>query len=162
AHETDARAEAPERRRGIGRRDRPASRTAGRDQAHVPVLLHAEPDRFPPGVRLVVVVAARVDTHVAADRSHTPELGRRDEPRIRAVIVKILHRVADGARREIRERRQPHHDPASPNGRTATASAGWPNADSTTIGSLNVKSGSLSGPTRAGFPRTFASSPRSS
>src|SRR5207244_7406338 len=69
-----------------------------------------------------------------------------------AAIGEVLHGVADGPRRQVFERGQADHDGVSLKGRTAIASAGAPNADSTTSGCLKVKSGTRSGPTRAAFP----------
>ena len=71
-------AERPQDRRRVGGGDGPAARAARRHQADVAVLLHAEADRPAPLVGLVVVVAARVDADVAAERPHVAELGRRD------------------------------------------------------------------------------------
>src|SRR2546422_63058 len=42
------------------------------------------------------------------------------------VLAQRLRRVVDAARRQVRKRRQSHHDA---NGRTAMAAAGAPNAD---------------------------------
>ena len=50
----------------------------GATQQRVAVLLHAEVDRLPPLVVLVVVGAARVEAEVAADRAHVAQLRRRD------------------------------------------------------------------------------------
>src|SRR2546421_276454 len=74
-----------------------------------------------------------------------------DEHRVGAAIGQVLHGIADGARREVLEGRKANHDGSSAKGRTAMASAGAPNADSTTSGGLKVKSGTRSGPTRAVF-----------
>src|SRR5262249_51521169 len=63
--------------RGVGRRDRQTLRTRGRDPAGLAVLLHAEVDRLAPLVVLVVVVAARVEAQVAADRAHVAQMRRR-------------------------------------------------------------------------------------
>ena len=49
-----------------------------RHPADRPVLLHAEVDRLPPLVVLVVVVAARVEQQVAAERAHVAQRRRRD------------------------------------------------------------------------------------
>src|SRR2546427_2348039 len=83
ADQPDLRAQAPEHGRRVGRGHRPAAVAAGGDEADLPVLLHAEVDGLPPLVGLVVVVAARVDAHVAADRAHVAELRARDQPRRR-------------------------------------------------------------------------------
>src|SRR5256886_8387814 len=76
--EPHARTETPEDRRRVRRRYRPASRAPWRDETDHAVLLRAEPDRLPPLVGLVVVVAARVHADVAADRPHVAELRRGD------------------------------------------------------------------------------------
>ena len=47
----------------------------------VAVLLHAEVDRLAPLVVLVVVVAARVEAEVAAERAHVAQVRRRDQAR---------------------------------------------------------------------------------
>src|SRR5204863_476024 len=74
------RPERPEDRGRVGRRHRPAPRAPRSDQTHVAVLLDAEADRLPPLVGLVVVVAARIDAHVATERARVPELRGRDDP----------------------------------------------------------------------------------
>ena len=51
------------------------------DVADRPVLLQAIPERAPPELGLVVVGAAGVEAHVAADRPHVAQLRARDEPR---------------------------------------------------------------------------------
>ena len=66
-HQPDLRAQAPEHGSRVGRRHRPAAMAAGGDEADLAVLLHAEVDGLPPLVGLVVVVAARVDTEIAAE-----------------------------------------------------------------------------------------------
>src|SRR4029453_14755583 len=88
----------------------------------------------------------------------------RDQHGPRPVIGHELHGVAHRHGRQVRERRQPHHDAppeggggVSANGRTAIFSAGNPNADSTIFGSGNVNTGRRSGPTRAGLPCRLAS-----
>src|SRR2546426_151630 len=65
--------------RHVGRADGPAPWRRGRDPADVPVLLHAEVDRFAPLVRLIVVIAARVEAEIAAQRPHVAEQGGGDE-----------------------------------------------------------------------------------
>ena len=50
----------------------------GRHPAVVAVLLHAEIDRLAPLVVLVVVVAARVEAEVAAERAHVAQVWRRN------------------------------------------------------------------------------------
>src|SRR5262249_13058760 len=85
----------------------------------------------------------------------------RDDHGVGAVLAEQACRIGDGLRRDGREGRQAHHGgvPPSENGRTATASAGWPNAESTTSGSLNLNSGMRSGPTRGVLPWRFDSRP---
>src|SRR3989442_1020690 len=73
ADEHVVRAQGHHHRRHVGRADGPAARGRGRHPADVPVLLHAEVDRFAPLVRLIVVVAARVETEIAAQRPHVTE-----------------------------------------------------------------------------------------
>src|SRR2546426_12491299 len=73
ADEHVVRAHGHHHRRHVGRADGPAARGRGRHPADVPVLLHAEVDRFAPFVRLIVVVAARVETEVPAQRPHVTE-----------------------------------------------------------------------------------------
>src|SRR5437773_2369672 len=63
----------------VGRADGPAPRRRGRHPADVPVLLHAEVDRFTPLVRLIVVVAARIEAEIAAQRPHVAKQGSGDE-----------------------------------------------------------------------------------
>src|SRR3989449_7323911 len=82
-----------------------------------------------------------------------------DEHGVGAAISEVLHGVADGPRRQVFERGQADHDGVSLKGRTAIASAGAPNADSTTSGCLKVKSGTRSGPTRAALPWRLSSRP---
>ena len=77
-YERHLRAERDQRRRGVGRRDREAALARGRDPAGLAVLLHAEVDRLAPLVVLVVVVAARVEAEVAAERAHVAQVRRRD------------------------------------------------------------------------------------
>src|SRR5947208_10612480 len=57
-----------------------------------------------------------------------------DEHRVGAAVGKVLHGIADGARREVLEGRETNHDGSSAKGRTVMTSAGAPNADSTTSG----------------------------
>src|SRR5262249_39948000 len=73
----------------------------------------------------------------------------RHEHCCRAMIAHELHRVSDGDGCQVRELRQPHHEPK---GLSAMFSAGGPNAGSTALGSGDLNNGSLSGPTRAAFP----------
>src|ERR1043166_10265940 len=60
----------------------------------------------------------------------------RDDHGVGAVLAQQACGVGDGPRCQIGERRQPHHGSGlvswSAKGRTATASAGWADADSTT------------------------------
>src|SRR5215831_18243889 len=72
------RAQAHEHRRSVGRGDRQAFRAPGGDQTDVAIFFHAETYRLTPEKSLIVIVAARVHEHVAADRSHVPELWCRD------------------------------------------------------------------------------------
>src|SRR6266513_1862488 len=81
ADEHVVRAECHHHRRHVGRADGPAARGRGRHPADVPVLLHAEVDRLAPLVRLIVVIAARVEAEVPAQGSHVPEQWGADEPR---------------------------------------------------------------------------------
>ena len=102
ADQGDLGAEGPQDRRRVGGGDGPAARAAGRHQADVAVLLHAEADRPAPLVGLVVVVAARVDADVAPERPHVAELGRRDHagrPREGRVAGGDLGMVRDAGQR---------------------------------------------------------------
>ena len=65
---------------------------AGRDPAGLAVLLHAEVDRLAPLVVLVVVVAARVEAEVAAERAHVAQVRRRD---LRRGLPQRAVRLAD-------------------------------------------------------------------
>ena len=73
----------------------------------------------------------------------------RHEHRGRAVIGHELHRVAHRHGSQVGKLGQPHH---VPKGLSVMFSAGCPNADSTALGSGNLNSGSLSGPTRGDLP----------
>ena len=77
-NETDAGAESDKRGRGVGGRDGDALRAARSDATDVAVLFHAVTERFAPIEVLVVVVAARVEADVAADRTHVAKLWCRD------------------------------------------------------------------------------------
>ena len=114
-------AERPQDRRRVGRGDGPAARAPRRHQADVAVLLHAEADRPAPLVGLVVVVAARVDADVAAERPHVAELRRRDHagrPRQRRVVRGDL-----GMLRDARQRRAGAHHQAVPRARPGSRPA---------------------------------------
>src|SRR5262245_9516924 len=78
-----------------------------------------------------------------------------DEHRVAPVLGHEVRRARERRRRQVREGWQPDHEA---NGLDTTASAGWPKADSTASGALNVSSGSRSGPTRAGLPAHLRSS----
>ena len=60
----------------VGRRHRQAALARGGDPAGLAVLLHAEVDRLAPVLVLVVVVAARVQAQVAAQRAHVAQMRR--------------------------------------------------------------------------------------
>src|SRR6266702_1437535 len=81
ADEHVVRAECHHHRRHVGRADGPAARGRGRHPADVPVLLHAEVDRLAPLVRLIVVIAARVEAEISPEGSHVAEQRGADEPR---------------------------------------------------------------------------------
>src|SRR5207247_3046634 len=68
--ELHAGADRHQRRRAVGRRHRHAALARGGDPADRAVLLQAEVDRLAPFVILVVVIAARIEAQVAADRAH--------------------------------------------------------------------------------------------
>src|SRR6185295_4308401 len=57
----------------VRRADGPAARRRRRHPADVAVLLHAEVDRLPPLVALIVVVAARVEAKISAEGAHVAE-----------------------------------------------------------------------------------------
>ena len=69
-------AERQQRRGGIGGRYCQTLRTAGRDPADRAILLHAEINRFPPFVVLVVVIASGIQAEVAAERAHVAQMRR--------------------------------------------------------------------------------------
>ena len=110
ASQPDDGAERGEHRRRIGRRDGKTSPARRRHPARFAVFLHAEVDRLPPLVVLVVVVAPRVEAEVAAERSHVAKKGRRDlrdglpQARVAFAQRRNLEQVAE---RHARADRQP-------------------------------------------------------
>ena len=108
------RAQAPQHRRRVGRGHGPAARAARRHQADVAVLLHAEADRLPPLIGLVVVVAARVDADVAADAC--PCSGAAATTRGPAAVASagiVARRSRRGARRAVSVVPAPMREPAA-------------------------------------------------
>src|SRR5207253_468471 len=77
--EPELRAQRHHDRGHVRRADGPAARAGGRHPADMAVLLHAEVDRLAPLVGLIVVVAARIETEIAAQRAHVAEQGSGDE-----------------------------------------------------------------------------------
>ena len=63
-------------RGAVGGRNRQAFGAASGHPADVSVLFHAESEGFPPGIILIVVRAACIDTKVTAEGSHFSQLGR--------------------------------------------------------------------------------------
>src|SRR6266849_6734279 len=80
AHTNQAhrRAKADQDGGGIRRRDGPAARAAGRNQADSAIFLHAVADGVPPELGLIVVVAAGIQEQVAADGTGVAQLRRRN------------------------------------------------------------------------------------
>src|SRR6185312_9170847 len=65
----------------IGRAHRPAAWRRRCHPADVSFLLHAEVDRLPPLIALVVVVAAGIEEKIAAESAHVAEEGSGHQPR---------------------------------------------------------------------------------
>ena len=75
-HQAHLRAQRDQGRRGIGRGHGEAALARGRDPAGRAFLLHAVTDRLAPFLVLVVVVAARVQAQIAAQRAHVAQMRR--------------------------------------------------------------------------------------
>src|SRR3989442_1033181 len=119
----------------VGRADGPAPRRRGRHPADVPVLLHAEVDRFTPLVRLIVVVAARIEAEIAAQRPHVAKQG-------------------EGRKPQHQRRRPPGASPGRAPPGTALPSPPS-HGGGTRIGSGHAISGNAVGPNRPASPFSF-------
>src|SRR6185312_9372194 len=64
--------------RRVTRRDGIAALAIRGDAADIAALLQAEIERLPPAFRLVVIVAARIEAEIAAERAHLAQLWRGD------------------------------------------------------------------------------------